>query len=98
MFCLTEKKQLEIVFLRGKQKTKKIILKNIFIPVKRWETRIAAAGALTSILKEVPAFEPSALKEEDVKQGSSEKCDDYRQVNSSCTRNFLRSVLPDIDF
>ena len=32
---------------------------------KRWETRIAAAGALTSILKEVPVFEPSALKQEE---------------------------------
>lgn len=33
---------------------------------KRWETRIAAAGAMTAILKEVPTFRPSSiLKEED---------------------------------
>ena len=28
---------------------------------KRWETRIAAAGAITAILKEVPQFNPGIL-------------------------------------
>ena len=44
---------------------------------KRWETRIAAAAALASILKEVPVFQPSALKEEE----ENDKCDEYRSVN-----------------
>ena len=44
---------------------------------KRWETRIAAAAALASILKEVPVFQPSALKEE---EENNDKCDDYRSV------------------
>ena len=50
-----------------------------FLRSKRWETRIAAAGALSSILKEVPAFKPSALKEEDeIKRESKDDYDDYR--------------------
>ncbi len=32
---------------------------------KRWEARIAAAAALTAILKELPKFDPMAVKEED---------------------------------
>ena len=52
---------------------------NFALRSKRWETRIAAAGALSSILKEVPAFKPSALKEEDeIKRESKDDCDDYR--------------------
>ena len=36
---------------------------------KRWETRIAAAGAITSILKEVPKYDPgeNVDKSEDIK-------------------------------